>query len=212
MTKPEVKKLQKELNAFTNRWLEKFPPIMVDGDKGHATNTRIRTAKYYLGYTGKPQRSSSVSPVFRKRLLHPKNDAIPARMRARGEERRRAQHKKVANPSGVTTFDGRPVARWMVKYLEFARARGWRGTLNSGYRDPEFSEQLCERMCGQPSCPGRCAGRNSNHAGKVAPKGAIDVSDYTKFGQLMARSDAPDPRIFNGLGAQDPVHFSVSGR
>jgi hypothetical protein len=212
MTKAEIRQLQRNLNSFTNRWLDKVAPLKVDGDKGHATNTRIRTAKYYLGYTGKPQRSSSVSEVFRKRLAHPKGDAVPARMRARGEERRKAQHEKVANPTGVTTFDGRPVAKWMVKYLEYARARGWKGTLNSGYRDPDKSEHLCIIMCGHPTCPGRCAGRNSNHSGKVAPNGALDVSDYVKFGQLMARSDAPNPRIFNALGAQDPVHFSVSGR
>jgi hypothetical protein len=212
MTKAEIRSLQKDLNAFTSRWLDKVAPIMVDGEKGHATNTRIRTAKYYIGYTGKPQRSSSVSPVFRRRLNHPKGDAVPAAMRARGEERRRRQHERVSNPVGVTTFDGRPVAKWMVKYLAFARSHGWRGTLNSGYRDPEKSEQICIRMCGHPTCPGRCAGRNSNHSGKVSPNGAIDVSDFVKFGQLMARSDAPKPRIFNALGAQDPVHFSATGR
>lgn len=214
MTKAEVRELQRDLNAFTKRWLEKVAPIMVDGDKGHATNTRIRTTKYYIGYTGKPQQSSTVSDVYRKRLDHPKGDAVPPRMRARGEERRRAQHERANNPNpvGVTTFDGRPVARWMVKYLEFARNRGWRGTLNSGWRDPAFSEQLCFRMCGAPSCPGRCAGRASNHSGSKAPQGALDVSDFAKFGQLMARSDAPNPRIFNALGARDPVHFSASGR
>jgi hypothetical protein len=212
MTKQEITVLQNNLNKFTRKWLDDVAPIILDGDKGHATNTRIRTVKYYIGYTGKPQRSSTVSDVFLKRLAHPKDLSIPSVMRARGKERRRIQKEKAKNPVGVTNFDGRPVAKWLVKYLEFARARGWKGTLNSGYRDPAFSESLCIRMCGQPSCPGRCAGRNSNHSGNKSPNGAVDVTDFVKFGQLMARDDAPKPRIFNALGAQDPVHFSTTGR
>ena len=98
-----------------------------------------------------------------------------------------------------------------AKHLDWARQNGWKGTLNSGFRDPAYSEKLCISMCGAPSCPGRCAGRASNHAGSSNPAGAVDVSDYVTFGQLMRRCPY-SPKIFNALGAQDPVHFSASGR
>jgi hypothetical protein len=88
---------------------------------------------------------------------------------------------------------------------------GWKGTLNSGWRDPAYSEKLCIAMCGAKACPGRCAGRASNHSGSTKPMGAIDVSDYGTFGQLM-RQCPISPRLFNALGPADPVHFSATGR
>lgn len=111
---------------------------------------------------------------------------------------------------GTASFDGKTVAAVAIPYLEFARAHGWRGTVTSGYRTPEYSESLCRNMCGAPSCPGRCAGRSSNHSGTSRTHFAIDVSDESTFGQLMARPDAPQPKIFNNLPA-DRIHFSPTG-
>jgi hypothetical protein len=113
--------------------------------------------------------------------------------------------------SGVGTFDGKPVANWFIPYLTWARQNGWQGRLNSGYRTPEYSEQLCYRICQPPapSCPGRCAGRSSSHSQDVKPKGAIDVSDEARFGELMARCPF-SPRICNDL-PNDRIHFSVTG-
>lgn len=116
-----------------------------------------------------------------------------------------------ASTAGVQWFDGRQCASWLVPYLQWARAHGWKGYLTSGWRDPAYSEKLCLSMCGRPSCPGRCAGRASNHSGSVKPHGAIDVSDYYTFGRLM-RSCPYTPHIYNALGAQDPVHMSATGR
>lgn len=124
--------------------------------------------------------------------------------------RERANRRAAAKASGVGRFDGVPVALWMVPYLEWARANGWRGRLVSGWRDPQYSRSLCMRMCGAPSCPGRCAGTSSNHVGSRSPNGAIDVSDYQTFGRLMTRCPLR-PQLVNRLGARDPVHFSVSG-
>jgi hypothetical protein len=115
----------------------------------------------------------------------------------------------VAPAGGVGTFDGKLCASWLIPYLTWAREHGWQGKLNSGWRDPVYSEGLCLKMCGAPTCPGRCAGRTSNHAGDVKPKGAVDVSDYVRFGQLMAQCPL-SPRIRNNL-PKDLVHFSVSG-
>jgi hypothetical protein len=113
--------------------------------------------------------------------------------------------------SGVSSFDGKPVASWLVPYLKWARADGWRGGLSSGWRDPVYSEQLCYKICGRPSCPGRCAGRSSNHSGSVKPRGAIDVSDPSTFAEKMKKCPY-SPKLFNALGAADPWHFSSTGR
>ena len=212
----QVRRLQSSLNRFSARYLEDVGPLIVDGVKGHATNRRICTTKFYLGYTGKEQRSGSVTSKFVRRMRHPRSGrySSPA-MLARAFARRRAQRKAAkmaAKPrAGVTKFDNRPVAAWIKPHLEFAREHGWTGTVNSGWRDPAYSERLCYAMCGAPRCPGKCAGRSSNHAGSTPGAGAVDVSDYVRFGQLMGRSPH-SPRIFNALGAQDPVHFSASGR
>ncbi|MGH4012254.1 MAG: hypothetical protein ACRDTH_29515 [Pseudonocardiaceae bacterium] len=112
-------------------------------------------------------------------------------------------------PASVGIFDGVPCANWLIPYLSWAREHGWQGQLLSGWRDPAYSEGLCLKMCGAPSCPGRCAGRSSNHSGDVKPKGAIDVSDPIRFGQLMTQCPL-SPRIFNDL-PNDLNHFSASG-
>jgi hypothetical protein len=212
----EVRRLQKGLNRFTERYMEGVGPIVVDGIKGHATARRIVTVKYHLGYTGKAQRSATVKPEFVRRMRHPRSarystPAMLTRAFARRAKQRKAARVSAAPRNGVAMFDGRPVAAWLKPYLDWARQNGWKGTLNSGFRDPAYSEKLCISMCGAPSCPGRCAGRASNHAGSSNPAGAVDVSDYVTFGQLMRRCPY-SPKIFNALGAQDPVHFSASGR
>jgi hypothetical protein len=214
MTKAEAEQLQKNLNRFTNKFLEKFPELMVDGDRGPLTNKRIVGCKFYIGYEGGRQRSTRVTPVFRARLARPTStEVVPAEMIALGKQRRKDQHERAKQPpaAGTTQFDGRLVANWMKPYLEFARENGWKGQLTSGFRDPAHSEHICFVQCGAPSCPGTCAGRRSNHVGNKKPQGAIDVSDHARFGQLM-ESCPLKPRIFNALGAADPEHFSATGR
>ncbi len=214
-SRTDVKALQTALNAFTEKRLE-LAPLIVDGVRGVATKRRIRAAKFYLGYSRANAKSAVVDDAFLRRLKHPRSarHSSPA-MLTRAVKRRRTQRKGARLSSGpaagVTTFDGKPVAAWLKPYLVWARNNGWQGQLNSGWRDPAYSEQLCRNMCGAPSCPGKCAGRTSNHAGSVKPAGAVDVSDYGKFGELMKRCPL-EPRIFNALGARDPVHFSASGR
>lgn len=113
-------------------------------------------------------------------------------------------------------IDGKQVPKWIGNIvLDVRKAGKWSGVIVSGYRSPEYSEQLCYAMCGAPSCPGRCAGRSSNHCcppsftGK-APEGAIDVSDYYTFASELVRLGHSD-KLKNALGAADPVHFSRSG-
>jgi hypothetical protein len=209
---------QRALNHFTKKYLVGIAPVMVDGKKGIATRRRIREVKYWLGYAGSVgQQNSVVNKDFLERMWHPRSVrySTPARI-ARGATRRiasrrwhRKNEKSSHSTNGVGRFDGRAVAKAAIPYLTWARKNGWRGTLVSGWRDPRYSQSLCFRMCGRPSCPGKCAGLNSNHVGSTASRFAVDVSDYAKFGQLMR--SYPGPKIVNHLGARDPVHFSPSG-
>lgn len=212
----DVKALQEGLNYFTKHYTSGIQPLMVDGSLGKATRARVRTVKFLLGYRGEINSEANVE--FRERMWHPNDTkySTPSRIKL-GQKRRKEQRKnhrknvvKAVTSSGVTTYNGVPVAKWMVPYLKWAKEHGWQGRLNSGWRDPNYSRSLCIRMCGAASCPGKCAGLSSNHVGSSTGHGAVDVSDYVRFGNLM-RSCPLRPSIFNALGSRDPVHFSASG-
>ena len=96
----------------------------------------------------------------------------------RGKRRRNRQQDEARRPptDGVGVFDGRKVANAMIPHLRWAREQGWEGWLDSGFRTPEYSEQLCIDMCGHPTCPGKCAGRATNHAFATVARFAGDVS------------------------------------
>lgn len=213
----ELARLQRDLNRFTDKFLYHVTPLRVDGHMGHHTRRRIRLAKYALGF--KHHDGAVASERFLRRLRHPWTvrfsdpselaRAVHRRRRLRRHEK--ANERKAQRTTGVGTFDGKPVANWMIPYLQWARNNGWRGSLVSGWRDPAYSEQLCYRMCGAPTCAGRCAGRGSGHSQSTKPGGCVDVSYYQQFGEKMQACPF-NPHLFNALGARDPVHFSVSGR
>lgn len=216
----KTRQLQRDLNAFTSKYLKKVTPLRVDGKMGPATKKRIREVKYYLGYTQENRRNASIDEGFLDRLHYPNSKGkYPGSSLTRARQRRARQRKKATAPppkTGVGTFDGKPVANGAIPHMKWAREVGhggvkWKGQLVSGYRTPAYSEHLCYAMCGRPSCPGRCAGRSTNHSQASATNFAVDVSDYTTFGRLM-RSSPHKPKIWNALGARDPVHFSPSGR
>lgn len=222
MSEAEIRDLQRSINAFTDRYLDGVTPLRVDGEMGPATKARIKSVKYYLGYP-KSERDGKAGARLRWRLKHPKkrskqHDATVSRI-ATGNARRVAQRARVkkhrakaAKTTGVGSFDGVPCANWLIPYLKWAREHGhWKGRLVSGWRDPVYSEGLCKRMCGRSSCPGRCAGRASNHSGSSKPRGALDVTYYADFGAAMRRCPL-QPRLYNALGPADPVHYSASGR
>jgi hypothetical protein len=217
MSKKEIIALQKGLNSFTRKYLRGLGPIHVDGVLGDSTRGRIRTIKYYLGYTipkGEDSLSSDPDFNFRQRLYHPRNPkySTPERI-ARGAARRRKQRRlnrppKPKDSDGLSMYDGRVVVSWMVPWFQKIRARGrWRGTLVSGYRTPAYSESLCYAMCGRPSCQGRCAGRSTNHAKKGYLQGAADMSDYWTFAAEARAVGAP----FHNSLPNDRVHFSHTG-
>lgn len=107
----------------------------------------------------------------------------------------------------IVSFDGVAVVESAAYWLKKSRAAGWAGVLVSGYRTPEYSEQLCYQMCGHPTCPGRCAGRASGHSQRTYPGPCVDVSEYGQFEAIQFRIGSP---LRNDLPI-DPVHFSVSG-
>lgn len=211
----DMKSFQATINRFVARWLEDVPPLIIDGDKGQLTNRYIKMVKYYLGY-GKT--NVAITRVLVRRMRHPRNPRFtPPGMIARGVARRTKQHRQAKKErdkikkKGIANFDGKSVPLWCVPWLEKARNRGWRGVVVSGIRTPQHSVALCQAMCGAPACPGKCAGVNSNHnatAPVVDGEGALDVSDYVKFGQEMRELGAP---LRNAL-PRDLVHFSRSGQ
>ncbi len=222
MTVAQRKQLQEDLNAFTKKYLRGVAPLIVDGKIGHATKVRIQSVKYCIGY-GKTREANSFTPSekFLRALRSPKSGRLGAQVLAAGVQRRlrqrarsRQQGVAASRASGVTKFDGVPVAKWLVPYLVWARKNGWRGRLNSGWRSPSYSDSLCRRICGAPYCPGRCAGRRSNHAGSAPPpaqpSGALDVSDYITFKNLMLRAPFKI-KLYNAMPRTDPVHFSTTG-
>lgn len=208
---------QRRLNLFTSKYLRGVGRIAEDGAQGPSTAKRIRQCQWWLGWQ---KTDGEWSERLHKGLLDPRDWRATSRGTvARGIARRRranAHHWASYLRPGVTTYDGVRVAKCAVPLLNWARhvgsgGRTWHGRLVSGWRDPVHSEQLCFAMCGRPSCPGRCAGRSSNHAGSSPDRFAVDVTDYAAFGRVIAHCPLK-PHIRNSLGSRDPVHFSPSGR
>lgn len=220
MTKAEVAHLQRAMNRFTENHPELgFTSLQVDGDWGRLTKERTRAIKYLLGYSRK-RMTPRVGANFFKRMNHP--TVVEPRWRQtalavkNGKKRRTKRRRSVRRNKfhaflkpGVGTFDGVPVAKCAIPVLNWCRAHGWKGRLVSGWRSAKHSEDICIEMCGHVSCPGRCAGRSTNHTGDSPARFAMDVSDYVNFGHVVAGCPI-QPHVHNAL-PRDLVHFSPSG-
>lgn len=145
------------------------------------------------------------------------------------EERERRLEKKVdylihhlpapaPTPSGHSVPDApwnpyhRPISNSIIPWLQKTWNAGVHFVVNSGYRDPQLQCAICRQMCGNcvGGCPGRCAPMGqSNHQRYGPGQGAVDVSNYYEFKAAQYRIGSP---LRNYLGAQDPVHFSFTGR
>jgi hypothetical protein len=105
-------------------------------------------------------------------------------------------------PKGLTTFDGKPVCKWVAEELEWARNHGWGGSLTSGYRDYGDQVRACEETSGPCAEPGK-----SNHQGKKFPKCAADVSNPQELEEVLSKK--PGRRLhYTGKGIGDEPHFS----
>jgi hypothetical protein len=221
LDRDQVKRVQRQLNDFTHHHLKGFAPLIVDGKIGTHTRNRVVSTKFYLGYPD--PRSAKVKRTLMRQLEHPNwkiyfgdDNWIKIGARRRQEEIARwlKHQQQTSQLHGTRQYDGKTVAAYFVPILNWARYTGhnglkWHGVVVSGYRTPAYSEHLCYVMCGAPQCAGRCAGRNTNHAWTEPPRGAVDVSDYVRFGYLMQFCPIK-PHIFNALPI-DRVHFSPTG-
>jgi hypothetical protein len=221
-TKEQVRHVQSEMNAFVvkNPSLG-LAKVVVDGDHGKLSKKLMHEIKYLLGYSHKKAKISSWSNIFLHRMRHPTlveprwyqtKLAVKNGKKRRATRRRKLRRVKISAflKPGVGTFDGKPVAKTAIPVLRWCREHGWKGWLVSGYRTPAYSEHLCIVMCGRPSCPGRCAGRATNHAYAQPDRFGLDVSDYVNFRRIVANCPIK-PHIHNEL-PNDLVHFSPSGR
>lgn len=107
-------------------------------------------------------------------------------------------------PSGVhgpLGFEGKPVAGWIQPILKYARAQGWRGTVNSGYRSRAEQARIYNSGVRPAAVPG-----TSNHEFTAFPGGAVDVSDAAQLSAILKRSKYGHLLVW--AGGKDPVHFS----
>jgi hypothetical protein len=221
-TRQQVRAFQEAWNRFVRRFGLHYKQLKVDGVPGKLTRVAIKKARFFLGvgFTDWQRNDDDVTPELLKTVADPfrrvrgytrrenrrRRRVASARRKARVERWKAQQRPKTT--AGVVYMDGKPVAAWIAKWAIKARVQKlWFGVIVSGWRDPVYSESLCLNMCGAPRCPGRCAGRSSNHAGNVFPAGAIDVSLFWQFRDAMRRLGAP---LRNAL-PNDLVHFSNSG-
>jgi hypothetical protein len=101
---------------------------------------------------------------------------------------------------GLLTYDGKVVAAWIVPILKYARTRGWRGHVTSGYRSA--GDQA--RIDAGPHYGGNTT--HSEHMLAKFPDGAVDVSDYQTLAIVLSRS--PYRGVLVWAGGKDVVHFS----
>ena len=217
---PRVKRLQKGVKKTLrghgfSKWAK---GIKADGDLGPLTLKYAKLAGSMQGLS-KAQldniESGRIPRHAEEILTHEKERSQEMKRRAKKRDahfdKLRHELKHPPEPKdGVVTFDGHPCAAWIAHDLKEARDKGlWDGVLISGYRTPQYSTSLCFGICGQASCPGRCAGASSNHSKYVKPEGAADVSDYVRCEEAMRKIGSP---LHNAIGPSDPNHMSSSGR
>lgn len=102
---------------------------------------------------------------------------------------------------GVASFDGKKVAAWIEPALEYARAHGWKGSVNSGYRSEAEQARIYNSGVRPAAKPG-----TSNHEFTGYPGGAVDVSEAAQLAAILERS--PWRKKLVWAGSKDPVHFS----
>ena len=107
----------------------------------------------------------------------------------------------VSGNKGTVVFEGTRVAAWIAPILKYARQKGWKGSINSGYRS--FADQT--RIWNSGVRPAARPG-TSNHEGSDYPRGAIDVNGADQLHQILQNS--PYKNVLVWAGQKDPVHFS----
>lgn len=106
---------------------------------------------------------------------------------------------------GLVTFDGKKVASWIAPLLEYARDKGWKGTVTSGYRSDAEQKAIYDRGTRPAAKPISEGGGGSNHSRTGFLQGALDVTDPAALDRILKRKHSR----LKYAGAKDPVHFSV---
>jgi hypothetical protein len=112
----------------------------------------------------------------------------------------------VTKAKGVGEFEGKPVASWIAPILQYARAQGWKGGINSGYRSDAEQKRIYDSGVRPAAKPRAYGGGGSNHEFTAYPGGAVDVSDAEQLAEILRRSKYA--RLLVWAGSKDPVHFS----
>lgn len=112
--------------------------------------------------------------------------------------------------SGLSQFDGHPVASWIIPILTWARIHGWRGVVSSGYRTPD--EQMRAATHYGLYHYGPAGPLGSNHVGYRYPKGAVDVTEPEQLYNVLRGYPGTPNLKWGGLVIEDAVHFSATGQ
>lgn len=108
---------------------------------------------------------------------------------------------------GVGTFDGKPVASWIIPILKAARASGVAFNVSSGFRSFAEQTRLWNQLGRDPAIVARPG--TSNHEGSAYPRGAVDISPgWQALSAWLAQRNLPLHHYGN---PRDPYHFSATG-
>jgi hypothetical protein len=116
----------------------------------------------------------------------------------------RASAKGAPKAKGIVTIDGKPVLDSFADPIAYARAHGWKGTVQSGVRTK--AEQMTAARHFGLQHYGPAGPLGSNHV--EGHSGAIDVTDPDGFERALRGYKGRKP--FRGM-KDDPVHFSWTG-
>lgn len=117
--------------------------------------------------------------------------------------------KNMGPKPGLGTMDGNPVSAWIIPILMWARAHGWGGSVNSGYRSP--AEQIAAATAYGLGNYGSSGPLGSNHVGINYPRGAVDVSMPEQLAAILQGYPGKPNLVWGGPVIDDPVHFSATG-
>ena len=178
-------------------------PATRSGSGGSSTAPRLHRRRAALGL----DRAGVPAPAAPPALGVPQPGHAAAAPAARAPQVRQGQQPwrrrgDLRRPTG---------GRLAQAYLDWARRQQQlEGDRHERLALTGYSEQVLPLAVGAPSCPGTCAGRGSNHAGRVKPAGAIDVSDIPRFAALMQRCP---PRRGSSTRSEPPTpSTSISRR
>lgn len=177
------------------------PPVATAGGSDLQAQARRQAAAEWL------LSSSKSTSVLANRVAAAESQ-VPASTTPTPAAPRVASRRSVApasastSASGVANFEGTKVAAWIAPILKYARAHGWKGTLNNGFRSYAEQTKIYNSGIRPAAKPG-----TSNHEGSEWPRGAIDVnSGAAELARILRRSPYANKLVW--AGAKDPPHFS----